>query len=661
MGSASAIATMRPVSVSSTIAALSLCVGSLASCGEPEWVLATTPNFKVLSDAGEKSARQVARELEQVRTVFEQILSVKVTVIRPVTVIAARDEQTARRLLREEWNRRGRFAGAFLDGGTKYWALVRLDTADTMRTVWHEYIHLMVAARYGSAPLWLNEGLAEFYSSARVSGDDVTVGVIQDHLLHLREHTMFPVDKLVAVDQGSPEYEDEAHASVFYAESSVLTHYLLVGDGGKYRSRLAEYLKLLAENEVDDRTAMQQAFGGAGKLQTDLWGYVQRPSFNAFKGRFAFPEDQTTVRTLRPAQASSVLADFLLDTGAWGAARGQIEAALAAEPDLAEARLQHARLLVREGQMEKAAVAFSEAMRGMPSSVLARYYFGTTPGLPGVDDKAREAALRKAVELAPGYAPAHTALAELLLGTGRPEDARVAALAAFAADPAHVDTLLTLLRAASKLERRQEVERVERILLQLVRTDRDALPALVGHHEAQGAPERAEALLKRVRRQSPRNLVAVRLHASFLEGQKRPDEAEAVLREGLAVERKTPDLLNYLAYLNADRGVKLDEALKLIDQALKIRPGDEGALDTKGWVLFRLGRVKEAEAFVRQSLAAREEPVVRDHLGDILAKAGRRAEALECWRQALSHPAVDDKLKAAVTTKIEKAASLAAN
>jgi tetratricopeptide (TPR) repeat protein len=637
-----------------------LSLASRSWSGEREWVFAATPNFKVISDDGEASARRVAKELEQIRAAFAQLLKIDVEVGRPVTVIAARDEQTARRLAPDLWERRGGagVGGFAVNVGNKFWAVARMDVPDPAHTVRHEYVHLLVASGYGGAPPWLNEGLAEFYGAARFSGDEVEVGRIDERLLYLRDRAMLPIDRLVAVDYGSPEYEEEGKASVFYAQSAALTHYLLIADHGKHRARLSEYLRLLAEEDVDDRTALQRAFGGADKLRGELEDYVKRSLFSSFKGRIAFPEERVTVRTLRPAQAQAILADFLIDRGNLAAARAQLEAAIAAEPGLADARLHLARVLTLEMQTEKAPAAFAEALRLMPSSVLAHYYYGAS-ALPGIDAGAREAALRKAVTLAPGYAPAQAALAYRLVAD-RPDEAWSAARAALAADPANVITLITLLRVASKLGRAEEIQRVERLLLRRVRTDRGALAALVAHYEIEGSTADAEALLKRVRSQSPRNLLAVKLQVGLLTRHERFDEVEVVLREGLAIERKTPDLLNQLAYHNAERGVKLEEAQKLVDEALKMYPTSAVFLDTKGWVLFRLGRTREAEDQVRRSLAVEEHPEVRDHLGDILDKAGRAAEALECWRQALAHPATDDKLKSALTTKIEKASTPAA-
>jgi tetratricopeptide (TPR) repeat protein len=88
--------------------------------------------------------------------------------------------------------------------------------------------------------------------------------------------------------------------------------------------------------------------------------------------------------------------------------------------------------------------------------------------------------------------------------------------------------------------------------------------------------------------------------------------------------------------MNADRNVKVDEALRFIEKAVALDPENNAYLDSLGWAQFRMGRVEEAERNVRKSLQKQDQnAVVLDHLGDILKAQGRIAEALEYWQKAL--------------------------
>jgi tetratricopeptide (TPR) repeat protein len=94
--------------------------------------------------------------------------------------------------------------------------------------------------------------------------------------------------------------------------------------------------------------------------------------------------------------------------------------------------------------------------------------------------------------------------------------------------------------------------------------------------------------------------------------------------------------LNYLGYMWADDGVRLEEARGLIEAALKIDPENGAYLDSHAWVLFRLGKTREAAAKMRQAIERiQSDPIVFEHYGDILAELGNLNEAQANWRKAL--------------------------
>ncbi len=74
---------------------------------------------------------------------------------------------------------------------------------------------------------------------------------------------------------------------------------------------------------------------------------------------------------------------------------------------------------------------------------------------------------------------------------------------------------------------------------------------------------------------------------AVLEREKRHDEAEAVFRQALAIEPDSAPILNYLGYMNADRGVKLEEALALIQKAVELDPASGAYKDSLGWALYQ--------------------------------------------------------------------------
>jgi tetratricopeptide (TPR) repeat protein len=167
----------------------------------------------------------------------------------------------------------------------------------------------------------------------------------------------------------------------------------------------------------------------------------------------------------------------------------------------------------------------------------------------------------------------------------------------------------------------------------------------------------AEKTLVEARKVQPRDLRALFLLGAVLERQKRHDDAEAVFREALGVEPESAPVLNYLGYMNADRNVRVEEALDLIERAVAIDPENGAYLDSLGWALFRLDRLDLAEQNLRKAVAkGTNNAVVLAHLGDVLERRGNVREAVDFWRRALTGEDDDGELdRARVERKIRDA------
>jgi len=123
---------------------------------------------------------------------------------------------------------------------------------------------------------------------------------------------------------------------------------------------------------------------------------------------------------------------------------------------------------------------------------------------------------------------------------------------------------------------------------------------------------------------------------ALLDRKGRHAEAEVELREAIRLDPGSAEALNYLGYSLADRGERLDEALALIQSALKIDPWNGAYLDSLGWAYMKLGRVADARDPLER--AAREfprDPAVLEHLGDYYERAGDLGRAKIFWQRAL--------------------------
>ncbi len=134
-------------------------------------------------------------------------------------------------------------------------------------------------------------------------------------------------------------------------------------------------------------------------------------------------------------------------------------------------------------------------------------------------------------------------------------------------------------------------------------------------------------------------------YVSFLRGdlyqrQKMFDQAEAEFKKVLTTtsptDPQTAATLNYLGYMNADRGVKLEESLNYIKQALTFEPNNGAYLDSLGWAYFKLGKYDQAEENLTKAEShMTTDPTVQEHLGDLYQKTGRLKLAAAHWERSV--------------------------
>jgi tetratricopeptide (TPR) repeat protein len=135
--------------------------------------------------------------------------------------------------------------------------------------------------------------------------------------------------------------------------------------------------------------------------------------------------------------------------------------------------------------------------------------------------------------------------------------------------------------------------------------------------------------------------VAFRLAAAYEAADRVPD-AERVFRAILTRDPLHANALNFLGYMLADRGLRVAEALTLIDRALVAEPGNPAYLDSRGWALFKLGRAADAEEPLRRATTAlRGSSVIQSHYAEVLATLGKPQEAATALERALAGDGVD--------------------
>jgi tetratricopeptide (TPR) repeat protein len=389
------------------------------------WFEVRSPHFVVVTDSNEKQGRRIANQFERMRAIFHLLMpNASDSTGSPVIVLALKDKKGLRGVEPAAYLAKGQLdlAGYFMPTADKNYILLRLDAEGThpFSTIYHEYTHFMMRNASEWIPLWLNEGLAEFYQNTDIQDKEVLLGQPSaDDILYLRQNQLLPLTTLLKVDRTSPYYHEEQKGSAFYAESWALTHYLEVSDAQKDTKRLLKYAELLTKKE-DPLVAAQQALGDLGQLQRALNNYISQGQFMMFKMKRVVNVDESTfqVRAIPATDADAIRADVLVYTQRTKEAQALIDSVLRDDPNNALAHETMGYLKFREGDIPAAKKWYGEAVKLDSQSYLAHYYFATMSmgGAGANHDPEIESSLRACIKLNPNFAPAYDALATYYIG-----------------------------------------------------------------------------------------------------------------------------------------------------------------------------------------------------------------------------------------------------
>jgi len=294
----------------------------------------------------------------------------------------------------------------------------------------------------------------------------------------------------------------------------------------------------------------------------------------------------------------------------------------------ARAQLQLGILYLQAGRLDDAIDSFEQLSRGFtPQSEIgaqARYLLGRIYARIGQSEPAISL-LGSIPSDAPTYVESQLALVALLQDEQRYEE------------------------ALSALDR--ALERSDSMPLQLQRAQLLQLS---------GRTEEGVALIEGLIDRYPGQAGELYYQLGMLHTNAGKDElALQTMLQALALAPDNPNVMNFVGYVWADRGERLDEAEGLIRGAVAQRPEDGFIVDSLGWVLYkrglqeqRLGRIADAsESFggaVRELERARKlvesgDVTIERHLGDVYQTMLRYTDALTAYQNALELGPADDE------------------
>lgn len=394
-----------------SVAALVLVLASASAANAIEppaaddvWYELHIEGFQIYSNASPRVTVDVARNLESMRRAVSQATSMNVRTPLTTKLYVFRSSATFDPFREAMFDHSKPMTGAFIAHRDGNYIAINTER-DSRGIVFHELMHYFNNNTNPNLPLWLDEGLAEVYSTFRVAGDVVSVGrPKRNHVRALRTRMVMPLKDLIAIDRSSEVYSEGTRQNAFYAHSWAVVHYLLLGNIDR-KQQMPRFMALIHEGH-DTESAVSLAFGlSIRKLEAEVRNYVRQMRFlthtyrvNELRGRdVAEPSEMSRVETLYH------LADLLAHTHPRNhdAAERLLNAVLESHPQHSGAFATLGYLRALQDEKGEAARLFDLAIQ-YPGSDFLPFLLAAENILRGLSDLPsvnRPAAARKAREL----------------------------------------------------------------------------------------------------------------------------------------------------------------------------------------------------------------------------------------------------------------------
>jgi tetratricopeptide (TPR) repeat protein len=394
--------------------------GAAAVETNQNWVEVRSPHFTVASNGSEKDARRVAGQFEQMRAMFHIAFPpFRTDPPQPIYIVAVKNEGTMKSLLPEYWEKKGHLHpdGIYQAGHDKDYVVLRLDSqgSNPYHVVYHEYTHALLHLNFTGLPLWLDEGLAEFFGNTTLGERESQTGTVNAETLQfLQQRQTIPVETLLQVDHSSPYYNESDRASVFYAESWALVHYLMMNPDARQQQLLSKFTAAWdrTQNQVE---AARQTFGDLKRFANVIDGYLHQRTFlvGVVKMQQADESKTYAARHLSAGEALTVQGDFLAREKR-PEAKAMLDEAVRLDPNLGVAHESMGYWYYRRQELEKADDEMKLAIAHGDNGFAPMYFHGALLAQLARSKETSDeaiASLQKSTELNPQFAPAFDMLA----------------------------------------------------------------------------------------------------------------------------------------------------------------------------------------------------------------------------------------------------------
>jgi Flp pilus assembly protein TadD len=444
-----------------------LWVSGASTAAAQTWTHAESEHFEVYTTGGDRTARDALTYFERVHAFFTDFMKIAPqTTARTRLIVFTGDRQFAP-------YKPGDLAVAFYQSGPERdYIVMRALDSEAYPIVVHEYVHLVLRHSPGTYPLWLNEGLAEFFSTLAAEGNRMGIGKPPiGRLAYItQEASMMPLDRLFGVTHGSPEYLGRSHSGVFYSQSWALTHMLFVDS--RYKAGMGEFTRLVV-NGMPSADALMKVYGKTPEnVGRDLYNYVRQSQYTYFLADYRSPEAvrNRPTRRVDTFEADLVRANLLANMRERESdARTVFERLSGERPDDLTLLESRAFFEMQHGRMEQARPHLRRATElGSTNPWVYRTYAVIEP-------ERRSELLTRAFEMSPDNLELRLQYASLRLSEKRPGEA-LAALSAVRNVPQELAFQLFQLQANvyASLDEFDEARRAAERAVQYAATEEEA-------------------------------------------------------------------------------------------------------------------------------------------------------------------------------------------
>jgi tetratricopeptide (TPR) repeat protein len=313
-----------PLLVLAVLLGLGICTAPAQSNDVPfiqrRWFETRTAHFNIYSCGAPQDVYKLSARLEQFCQAYTLLAGAQAVASPPIVVMAFPDHETMKPFLPRYQGQPANLAAFFQRGSDENLIVLALPGTNSaftdMEVIFHEYTHLLFRHNDRIWPLWLKEGMAEVYSTFETTGYNARIGnPIGHHLRLLAQQPLLPLAELFAVAHNSPQYNERDRQGIFYAESWLLTQFLMTGDNPVYTTRFRQFRDLLIQGQLPEQAFTNALQTSLPAVEAELHRYLRQGRFTpielSLKADLSAPVTLTT-RPITPVEDCFRLGDELL-------------------------------------------------------------------------------------------------------------------------------------------------------------------------------------------------------------------------------------------------------------------------------------------------------------------------------------------------------------